>query len=71
MLVRWLVPVSAIVLGAACSFAPHYARPATQAPPPAYQEQGGWALARPADEQGRGPWWEIYGDPQLNQLIED
>ena len=68
MLVRWLVPVSAIVLGAACSFAPHYARPATQSPPPAYQEESGWTLARPADEQGGGPWWEIYGDPQLNAL---
>ena len=53
MLVRWLVPVSAIVLGAACSFAPHYARPATQSPPPAYQEEAGWVLARPCSSAGR------------------
>jgi NodT family efflux transporter outer membrane factor (OMF) lipoprotein len=68
VIARWLVPVSAIVLGCACSFAPHYARPATQSPPPEYQEAEGWTQARPADEQARGPWWKIYGDPQLNAL---
>ena len=52
----------------ACSLAPHYARPATDAPPPAYQESAGWKTAQPADEQNRGPWWEIFHDEQLNAL---
>ena len=52
----------------ACSFAPHYSRPSTEAPPPAYQESAGWKTAQPADERGRGPWWEIYRDEQLNAL---
>jgi NodT family efflux transporter outer membrane factor (OMF) lipoprotein len=67
-MVRWLVPASAVVLGAACSFAPHYARPATQSPPATYQEESGWKQAQPADEDRRGPWWEIYGDQQLDAL---
>ena len=68
MIVRWLVPAAAVVSGCACSFAPHYARPATQPPPATYQEEDGWTRAQPADERSRGPWWEIYGDPQLNAL---
>lgn len=52
----------------ACSFAPHYSRPSTEAPPPAYQESAGWKTAQPADERSRGPWWELYRDQQLNAL---
>jgi NodT family efflux transporter outer membrane factor (OMF) lipoprotein len=56
------------VLGA-CSFAPRYTRPTTQAPPAAYQEDvGDWRQAQPDDTQRRGAWWEIFNDPQLNQL---
>ena len=28
----------------------------------------GWAAAVPQDAQDRGAWWEIYGNPQLNEL---
>ena len=52
----------------ACSFAPHYSRPSTEAPPPAYQESTGWKLAQPADDHGRGSWWETFDDGQLNTL---
>jgi NodT family efflux transporter outer membrane factor (OMF) lipoprotein len=52
----------------ACSFAPHYSRPTTEAPPPAYQESAGWKTAQPSDGQNRGPWWDIYHDEQLNAL---
>jgi NodT family efflux transporter outer membrane factor (OMF) lipoprotein len=68
MFARWVVCMSAVVLGCACSFAPHYARPATQTPPDTYQEAEGWIRAQPADDRSRGPWWELYGDPQLNAL---
>ena len=52
----------------ACSFAPHYSRPSTATPPSGYQEADGWKTAQPADEHGRGPWWEIYQDDSLNAL---
>jgi NodT family efflux transporter outer membrane factor (OMF) lipoprotein len=29
-----------------------------------------WAVAQPSDGQIKGRWWEIFGDPQLNQLEE-
>lgn len=52
----------------ACSFAPHYTRPSTEEPPPAYQESAGWKTAEPADTRSRGSWWEIFDDEQLNAL---
>jgi NodT family efflux transporter outer membrane factor (OMF) lipoprotein len=58
----------AVSLVTACSFAPHYSRPSTATPPPEYQEADGWKTAQPADEHGRGPWWEIYQDESLNAL---
>src|SRR5262245_57012737 len=30
----------------------------------------GWKIAQPRDQISRGNWWEMYGDPQLNELAE-
>jgi NodT family efflux transporter outer membrane factor (OMF) lipoprotein len=39
------------------------------APPPSvYREADGWKTAQPADDQRRGPWWEIYADESLDSL---
>jgi NodT family efflux transporter outer membrane factor (OMF) lipoprotein len=60
---------------------PNYNRPSYEAPP-AYKETGAstvtipplapaggaWQPANPSDGLLRGKWWEIYQDPQLNQL---
>ncbi len=54
---------------AACSVGPAYVRPTTVAPE-TYKEAGDWKTAQPRDEINRGKWWEIFGDPQLNALIE-
>jgi outer membrane protein, multidrug efflux system len=65
--------VAAIYLGlvasllSACSLAPKYKPPATEAVT-RYKEAGDWALAQPADGQERGPWWEVFGDLKLNDL---
>jgi NodT family efflux transporter outer membrane factor (OMF) lipoprotein len=62
---------------------PNYNRPGYEAPP-AYKETGAstvlqpppapaggaWQPANPSDGLLRGKWWEIYQDPQLNQLEE-
>jgi NodT family efflux transporter outer membrane factor (OMF) lipoprotein len=62
---------------------PNYHRPGYDAPP-AYKEAGAttaivpppapaggaWQPANPSDGLLRGKWWEIYQDPQLNQLEE-
>jgi NodT family efflux transporter outer membrane factor (OMF) lipoprotein len=61
---------------------PNYNRPGYQAPvayketgasavvPPPNPAGGGWQPANPSDGMLRGKWWEIYRDPQLNQLEE-
>ena len=62
---------------------PNYNRPGFEAPavyketgattvlvPPPNPADGGWKPANPSDGMLRGKWWEIYQDPQLNQLEE-
>jgi len=52
----------------ACAIGPDYKRP--QATTPAqYKEATGWRQAQPSDSLARGAWWELYGDPVLNDLV--
>ncbi len=48
---------------------PDYHHP-TNAAPPAYKsaELGRWKEGAPLDNVPKGPWWEIFGDADLNQL---
>jgi outer membrane protein, multidrug efflux system len=48
---------------------PNYARPPVETPT-AFKEPPpeGWKNATPSDTIGKGNWWEIFGDPQLNDL---
>jgi NodT family efflux transporter outer membrane factor (OMF) lipoprotein len=79
-----LAALLALVLLSGCKpVGPNYNRPGFDAPP-AYKETGastalipppnpaggGWQPANPSDGMLRGKWWEIYRDPQLNQLEE-
>ncbi|WP_277962207.1 efflux transporter outer membrane subunit [Pseudomonas sp. RIT-To-2] len=50
-----------------CMVGPDYHKPA--APVSAtFKEAQGWKAASPQDELPKGPWWELYQDPQLNAL---
>jgi NodT family efflux transporter outer membrane factor (OMF) lipoprotein len=54
---------------AACTVGPKYARPSVPtAPADSFAEAQGWKTAEPSDQLQRGPWWEIFADPQLNEL---
>lgn len=64
--VRCLAPLVAFAL-ATCDFAPKYKAPVA-AIPVAYKETGPWQPATPADTLPRGPWWRMYGDPELDRL---
>jgi NodT family efflux transporter outer membrane factor (OMF) lipoprotein len=72
----WRLAALTAVLCTGCSVAPKYVRPAALAPavfPAAFKEYQGddtWKAANPADGQIRGKWWEIFGDPRLNELEE-
>jgi NodT family efflux transporter outer membrane factor (OMF) lipoprotein len=60
-----------------CTVGPKYVKPSTPTPA-AFKEQPAasspgaeqWQPANPADQASRGKWWEIFGDPELNQLEE-
>lgn len=65
---------TSVLLLSGCMVGPKYSRPSTpmapafkEAPADA-QQTDGWGLAHPGDQNPRGPWWTIYGDPQLNAL---
>lgn len=61
--------VFALFLVAGCAVGPDYQRPSVDAPA-AYKEAGDWKVAQPSDDAGRGEWWEMFGDPALDALIE-
>ena len=58
----------ALTLLAACAVGPDYRRPEI-AVPAAFKEMGNWKPAEPRDSAPRGPWWESYGDAELNALV--
>ncbi|MGB6870013.1 MAG: efflux transporter outer membrane subunit [Acidobacteriaceae bacterium] len=76
---RQLLPTGAatvLLLLAGCTVGPNYHRPnAASAPewkenavPPPNPPNGRWKQTEPSDSVLRGPWWETYGDPELNEL---
>ena len=60
--------VAALLLSG-CTVGPKYVRPSAEVPQN-YKESPDWKTAQPNDELGKGSWWEIYNDPQLNSLEE-
>jgi NodT family efflux transporter outer membrane factor (OMF) lipoprotein len=61
----------------ACTVGPKYVKPSVPTPPafkelvpPDQAATGTWKTAAPQDDALRGKWWEIYEDPQLNELEE-
>ncbi len=56
-----------VMLLTGCAIGPNYVKPASPVPD-AYKEMDGWKVAQPGDNAVRGPWWEIFGDDELNAL---
>ncbi|HWU68313.1 MAG TPA: efflux transporter outer membrane subunit [Stenotrophobium sp.] len=63
-----IIPVALPLLAlAACAMGPDYVKPS--APTPAgYKQAGDWLHAQPQDSIARGPWWQAFKDPLLDQL---
>lgn len=53
----------------ACTLSPDYHRPEVATAAVQFKQADGWTPANPSDALARGAWWELYNDPQLNQLI--
>ena len=66
---RSLSLVSVALLLGGCALSPHYERPSTPAPA-AFEEDGAWRQARPGVADDQSPWWQGYGDPALNDLVQ-
>ncbi len=62
-----LLLAAALVVG--CTVGPDYVRPSAPVPE-TYRETGNWKQAQPRDDTSRGKWWEIFGDAELNALVE-
>lgn len=62
-----VLAIIAAMFAAGCAVGPRYARPSAPAPT-AWKSQAPWEQAAPKDSLNRGPWWEIFGDPQLNEF---
>ncbi|CAG2147719.1 efflux transporter outer membrane subunit [Cupriavidus plantarum] len=71
-----LATLAAALVLAGCSLAPTYKVPetantATFKEAEAAQAEGiQWKTATPADGQARGEWWKVFGDDDLNRLID-
>jgi NodT family efflux transporter outer membrane factor (OMF) lipoprotein len=72
-----LCPAALLLVLSGCVVGPKYHPPTPQAPAPEYKESPtqfketeGWTVAKPADSNLRGKWWEIFNDPELNALEE-
>jgi NodT family efflux transporter outer membrane factor (OMF) lipoprotein len=66
------------LLLAGCTVGPKYEIPATpttdvfkEVTPADYKAAGTWRPARPSDTVGRGKWWQIFGDAELDRLEDE
>jgi NodT family efflux transporter outer membrane factor (OMF) lipoprotein len=65
--------LAGLTLLGGCNFAPPYTRPSIETPA-TFKENAVppniWKVAEPNDNAGRGKWWEVFHDPELNSLEE-
>lgn len=59
----------AALLLAACVAGPDYRKPTVELPV-TWKVDAPWRESRPDDAAPKGPWWQRFGDPQLNALAE-
>ena len=57
----------AATLLAACAAGPEYRKPALDMPA-AWKVEAPWREGTPNDAAAKGPWWQRFGDPQLDAL---
>ena len=53
-----------------CAVGPDYQRPELAAAPAQFKEDGTWRPAVPAPADAKQPWWQAFGDADLNALVE-
>ena len=68
-LARVAAPCAALVLLAACVAGPDYRKPDVPLPV-TWKVEAPWRESRPDDAAPKGPWWQRFGDPQLDALTQ-
>ena len=64
---KLIFPAALAFVITGCAVGPAYEQPA--APDVStYKEAGDWVKAAPLDALERGPWWQLFNDPVLNDL---
>ncbi len=66
---RGLAVVAVAALLAACASGPDYRKPAIDMPA-AWKVEAPWRESAPNDTAAKGPWWQRFGDPQLDALAQ-
>jgi NodT family efflux transporter outer membrane factor (OMF) lipoprotein len=66
-LLAWASALLMTTTLAGCDLAPHYEVPLTKVPV-TFREAAYFQTAAPADQVQRDAWWELFGDPILNDL---
>ena len=68
---RLILVQGALLVLAGCTVGPNYKKPLAPSPV-SFKEPlpPGWKQAEPGGAFLNGKWWEIYGDPALNVLVE-
>ena len=66
--------LTAMIFLGGCAVGPDYKRPGATTIPAAYAGKTntdattGWKIGQPQGQLPKGNWWEIFGDPELNDL---
>ena len=66
---RAAVPCAALVLLAGCVSGPDYRKPTIELPV-TWKVDAPWRESRPDDATPKGPWWQRFGDAQLDALAQ-
>jgi NodT family efflux transporter outer membrane factor (OMF) lipoprotein len=66
---RGVIPVAGFLALGACSLVPHQPAVAPELPAD-FSGAGPWRPVRPADEEPRGAWWQVFGDARLARYLE-
>lgn len=67
---RLVLSLLAAAILAGCAVGPDYQRPAMTVPAHFKEAAPGWKVAAPADTVPKGEWWRAFGDPVLNDLVD-
>jgi len=61
---------AACLISSGCAIGPRYTRPPAPVPDTFKElaDNDQWKMATPRDDQAKGHWWEIFGDPELDAL---